>query len=556
LTPEYGPSPYFVIRLDGATGQPVFTYTVADPAVDQKAVVVSGDMAVHTDGTIFVVVGVMPSNGPGEYSVIGIDSSGGQKFSVPLPSNSEPQEQSLMIAGDGYAYLPYAVDYQVYPPVKQLMLLRVNSEGASDNFPIQTVMGDWMTSSLGVGGSLITNGDAGVLLAWGASNVHSWEPPEVPPPDTSTYGMVLTTGAGATSLGSPGGMGFVPVLQAQDGSFIGQAGDDSGNEYMIGFDQGGNLRWSVPNYYPLMATADGGVIATADYVSATTFDQNGNATGQMANMPTQSWRGNVYQLGSVDRMSAPPIATALSLWANVGGSPSENGTAARPWHFALSFENAFTFTPDYPNVLSNLTTDISSKASLIKQVAVREFQDAYSGGGNNHPVMVLEGARGDVLVEVVNHQTLLNDAPDCGASNQNMANGNWSHQVDWALNILGAQYAYKVVINNAQDEGTVLAQRLDLIQAIGRGIGVSAAHETAHQFLMKCCAMDADPQTDLNARGTFNATGCDGSVDPSPWTGYWPAPVIPLHWEQPALDALGQCLNGGWRSFYGQPCHN
>src|SRR5208283_2104063 len=199
----------------------------------------------------------------------------------------------------------------------------------SDNFPIQTVMGDWMTSSLGVGGSLITNGDAGVLLAWGASNVHSWEPPEVPPPDTYSYGMVLTAGAGASSVGSPGGMAAAPVLQAQDGSFIGQAWDDSGNEYMIGFDQGGNLRWSVPNYYPLMATADGGVIATADGVSATTFDQNGNATGQMAQMPTQSWAGNSYQSpGALDSVAAPLVfEDGASFWPTLGGNPSSNGTA-------------------------------------------------------------------------------------------------------------------------------------------------------------------------------------------------------------------------------------
>src|SRR5208283_3808731 len=200
----------------------------------------------------------------------------------------------------------------------------------SDNFPIQTVMGDWMTSSLGVGGSLITNGDAGVLLAWGASNVHSWEPPEVPPPDTYSYGMVLTAGAGASSVGSPGGMAAAPVLQAQDGSFIGQAWDDSGNEYMIGFDQGGNLRWSVPNYYPLMATADGGVIATADYVSATTFDQNGNATGQMAQMPTQSWTMNDYQLGSVDQVVLMALLFAPSWSPFAGGNASGNGTAHFP----------------------------------------------------------------------------------------------------------------------------------------------------------------------------------------------------------------------------------
>ena len=88
---------------------------------------------------------------------------------------------------------------------------------------------------------------------------------------------------------------------------------------MVAYDATGGVRWSVPNYAPLMATADGGVIATSDFVSATIFDQNGNATRQMAKMPTQSWQGNMYQLGSIDRISAPPISMALSLWAWTGG---------------------------------------------------------------------------------------------------------------------------------------------------------------------------------------------------------------------------------------------
>jgi hypothetical protein len=316
------------------------------------------------------------------------------------------------------------------------------------------------------------------------------------------------------------------------------------------------VRWTVPNYSPLIATADGGVIATWDGVSATIFDQNGSATGQMANVPTQSWQGSVYQLGSVDRMSAPPINMALSLWAWTAGNPSGNGTAARPWYFDISFENNFTFTPFYPNQLSSeFTTDISNRADLIKQVALQEFQDAYSGKGNNHPVTVREGNHnGDVVVHVVNNRTVGDNGQDCGASNENN-NGSWVQQVDYALNMAGAQEAYQTVINNAQDENAVLATRLDMIRGIGRGIGATAAHEAAHKFLYKCCTMDADPKTDPDARGAFNATGCNGRTDPSIWTGYWPNPYIKLHWEQPALNALGQCLNGGYRRFGFDSCH-
>jgi len=97
---------------------------------------------------------------------------------------------------------------------------------------------------------------------------------------------------------------------------------------------------------------------------------------------------------------------------------------------------------------------------------------------------------------------------------------------------------------------------LILVKAIGRGLGNVAAHEIAHQYLGRCCAMDADPQTDLAARGAFNAGVCNGSRDPSPYTGYWPQPRILLHWEQPSLVALGQCLSRGWRpNIHAQSCH-
>jgi hypothetical protein len=97
---------------------------------------------------------------------------------------------------------------------------------------------------------------------------------------------------------------------------------------------------------------------------------------------------------------------------------------------------------------------------------------------------------------------------------------------------------------------------MDYIQAVGRAIGNTAAHEIAHQFLFRCCDMDANPATDNNARGTYNSGAGSAASDPSFWTGYWPNPVIYLHWETPAFTALGQCLGGGWRAFNGLSCHN
>jgi hypothetical protein len=55
-----------------------------------------------------------------------------------------------------------------------------------------------------------------------------------------------------------------PVLHVQDGSFIGFHNDDFGQIDMAAFNGGGGLRWMVPNDYPLIATADGGVSGSLD----------------------------------------------------------------------------------------------------------------------------------------------------------------------------------------------------------------------------------------------------------------------------------------------------
>jgi uncharacterized protein affecting Mg2+/Co2+ transport len=554
-----------LVKLDGMTGQPRTLYTSTDTEGGLES------FAVHTDGTVFALQSDAYPVGP---NVIGFDSAtGAQKFTVPVPlwqpeccNSLRPWD--LMIAGDGYAYVPYS-HYQMLDvggSTSHLGLLRVSSSGASDDIGIY----DHTTSNVfleadpyGYTG-MITNADTGIALLWRLYDITDAGPR-----------MTITNGTGASTVPAPEIAGqttwaydVYPVLQAQDGSFVG-----SGRATMVAFDATGGVRWSVPNYYPLMATADGGVIATSlDSVSFAIFDQNGNATGQMANIPTQSWQGSVYQVGSVDRIARPPIPLALSLWANSGGNPSGNNTAARPWYFALSFQNDFNFTPFYPNQLNNVTTGIGNWATLIKRTAVQEFQDAYSGTGTvvqgqngkdaRYPVTVFEGERADVVVRVVNQAGMTDNwgkpSPpgECGVSGvPNPLNGSWDFQVDYTLNLAGAQEAYKIPINNAQDEAAVVAGRPDLIQAIGRGIGVAAAHEAAHKFLGACCGMDADPGKDPAARGTFNAGGCSGTLDPSPWTGYWPNPILYLKWEPSAESALGQCLNRGYRTYNGS-CRN
>ncbi len=117
--------------------------------------------------------------------------------------------------------------------------------------------------------------------------------------------MAITTGTSVSLMSAPTIAGqngaIIPVLQAQDGSFVGtaQVGDpENPTPYMVAFDQSGGVRWSVPNEQPQIATDDGGVIGQ----SGITYDQNGNATGQTTGSTVYSWLGNAYQVGSVDQV--------------------------------------------------------------------------------------------------------------------------------------------------------------------------------------------------------------------------------------------------------------
>jgi hypothetical protein len=320
-----------IVKFDGMTGQPYAAYTPPDPT----SFLYGGYNGVHPDGTVFTVLGHSDPNGiaPQQYSVVGIDpTTGSQKFSVPLPQSDSAWGSvnvfGLIIAGDGYAYVPYANrELSGSQELNHLALLRVNSSGDFDQAPIY----DW-TSEVGdfvpIGEvKMITNADTGILLTWGAQSILYGDGPH----DYKVY-MTITTGASAGAVLTPALPGnpeaLVPVLQAQDGSFVGRVRDmDTWDWSMIAFDPSGSVRWSVVGDKPQIATADGGVIGQ----SGTIYDQSGSVTGQMAGLPTYSWTGNAYQIGSTEQLMAIPPNYAVSYAAVLGGNLSGQGTYVRPY---------------------------------------------------------------------------------------------------------------------------------------------------------------------------------------------------------------------------------
>jgi len=88
---------------------------------------------------------------------------------------------------------------------------------------------------------------------------------------------------------------------------------------------------------------------------AFTFDQGGNATGQMGSFPVQSWTGNMYQVGSVDEVMFALYDVALSFNPFIRGNRSPNRAAVK-------YVNSPMFLPailtDYSNppTLANLSS--------------------------------------------------------------------------------------------------------------------------------------------------------------------------------------------------------
>jgi hypothetical protein len=260
-----------------------------------------------------------------------------------------------IIAGDGYAYFPYVwADRTGFQNVCDdgepsaaihtdfhLRILRVGTDGSS----MEIVTGDWASDSSSVGssgrtsgaipsvaGSLITNADQGVLYSWGAC----FQNPNTglcnPQYNLTTIAAdgtptVVPTNLGATNSPiSPYALSPVqPVLQRQDGTFVGSTGQ--GN--MVVFDQSGNQKWAQPGYTPQIATSNNGVVAQSATGQYLPLDQLGNVTGQMpcAN-PIVTWTNNVYQMHGVIQVSCiPPIPAA---------PPNANFQKFNPSHTSVS----------------------------------------------------------------------------------------------------------------------------------------------------------------------------------------------------------------------------
>ena len=224
-----------LVRLDGITGQPTFTYNFSYPQSSFMWAVP------HPDGTIFLLEydNVWGGHGPdnGYFTLKGLDpATGSVKWSVQLPSGVVLNDSDdwadfwnpegwgkFIIAGDGYAYLPYA---WTDAGMAHLILARVSSSGEYTPIPIADYSWPWVGWP-DLAWSIMTNADQGVVFAWGddvygAGGQYATAP---------YLHMAIANAAGVQAVNGaliPGQVGPVRLrLQAQDGSLAGVVWDNS-----------------------------------------------------------------------------------------------------------------------------------------------------------------------------------------------------------------------------------------------------------------------------------------------------------------------------------------
>lgn len=244
-------------------------------------------------------------------------------------------------------------------------------------------------------------------------------------------------------------------------------------------------------------------------------------------------------MGLCREVIGPFLFPGMSLWANVGGNPSGNFSAGRPWYFKLIWENncsassrpcGFTLYPDNPQYLPELAVDASSQAGKIKSAELLALKKAFEP----YPVNVSEGRAntGANRAWVEDGISYEGGIERCGGTfevNQH------DSTVYYLKNMSEAQFALPLVLETPADVQAALT-RSDLMKAIGTGIGNNAAHEIGHQFLGKQFGLD-----DTSSH-TYNGQGCSGEGAP------WVYGIGAITWGSVTAGAWQSRLSRGWHN--------
>jgi len=424
---------------------------------------------------------------------------------------------------------------------------------------------------------IITNADSGALLSWevflpaycATASIDTGCTDNVP---TSVEHHLTTTSGGGVGFdaiwnvpGVPNYEGYywvVPSLQLQDGSYVGTASYVYPQFEMVNFDTQGNIRWSVPNFAPQIATADGGVVAqSADGSTTAIFDAGGgSATGSAPSLPSFSWKRAYQQSNSVSAVEIPSPPLLNSFQAVNGGNLTGNTTALRhqslavvwcsneisgtcagndfpslgnpivdlgfeygPW--PVSIPNLYDFTEDHPEwvtqivgfAMGSLRAAYKGLPVIIQPVSFT-YPCPHSGWFSwlpcafwPKPSRIPSIDSYDHLVYITGNVCPYNGTTSAGQSPSYVCFPEVMGDAQWAVGGYNSNQIWQPLspTYSSNLSSTQQTQFLSIVKATGVGLGNVTAHEVGHQFSLP--QMDCDRPANLAYQGPPAGPPCPGT---------------------------------------------
>ncbi|MFZ3213427.1 MAG: IPT/TIG domain-containing protein [Terriglobales bacterium] len=316
-----------VQKVDPNTHQLVNLYTFA--AVP-TTLYVPGDtievIAPHPTGVLFV-----QDSSFGRSLVTVIDPSTGNQIQQIVMNAQWPGLTNMIVAGDGNAYIAYTDSVNSPYPSE---LLRVSPDGSSAVIDLGNTATPYAVmpsaDDQGVAVFLNSEDDSG--------NFYTYI-------DYVSQDVLVSQGSGTLTGNLAGGpYGFLPVLQREDGSYVGtpqgiEPPPSPGAPVdlpVMTMAQGGGVLWQQDlgtSVTPLYATVDGGAIVTSTQPGSSqlgtlyTLGQGGGIASQAPDTgAVYSWLGQWYDApasaATLSAITGPAMLLAVAPWPMFQGNPS------------------------------------------------------------------------------------------------------------------------------------------------------------------------------------------------------------------------------------------
>jgi hypothetical protein len=342
--------PMQIIDLDGPTGTPLWQVT------GQSACTVDPpQLAIRSDGAVILAASGNTSGFP-ELTIL--DGRSGQPISfpqIPLSTYTDGFGDTLtgytpigpaIVDSDGSTYVEYEVRTIIYPPKvvsAVVSLLKVSLDGSTTTTQLSSTSEDKNLFP----GSIIPDGQGGVLATWSIVPGPVWAPPPDHPYQAahvssgaaSPYNMPVPVAPQKVIAGVNGLPIYLPMVLGENGTAFVSYGLDA-----LSFNlTSGGVNWDYQTSQGISGIfyGNGGVVTLIDTQSnQIPIDASGNAGSSIALSSmgllqpswTGTWQGALGASGTAS-VSAALMDWGHSFWAAQGGSPSPSGASTElPWY--------------------------------------------------------------------------------------------------------------------------------------------------------------------------------------------------------------------------------